>query len=166
MASALTLLILAPFTIDHLIVLAKNGTISEKLGTWFALAVLVLVSLEGLNVKTDKEFIKESGQWIDQNLPKNARIYTNNKLLAYYSRREGPQDLDRLYSIDIMKLFIRTGEIKTFDYVVLIGSNKDLKENTMRQTLEFNYGHQIKSFLVDEDHYSRVHLTSYNSKVK
>lgn len=166
MASALTLLILAPFTIDHLIVLAKNGKISEKLGTWFALAVLMLVSLEGLNVKTDKEFIKKSGEWIDQNLPKDARIYTNNKLLAYYSRREGPQDLDRLYSIDIMKLFIWTGEIKTFDYVVLIGSKKDWKEDTMRQTLAFKYGYPIKSFLVDEDHYSKIHLTSYNMNVK
>jgi hypothetical protein len=166
MASALTLLILAPFTIDHLIILAKNGKTQEKLGTWFALAVLVLVSLEGLNVKTDKGFIRETGQWIDRNLPKDARIYTNNKLLAYYSRREGPQDLDRLYSIDIMKLFMWTGEIKTFDYVVLIGSKKDWKEDTMRQTLAFKYGYPIKSILIDEDHYSKVHLTSYNLKVK
>lgn len=162
MASALTLLILAPFTIDRLIVLAQNGHIAQKIGTWFALIVLVLVSLEGLNVKTDKVFIKETGQWIDQNLPKDARIYTNNKLLAYYSQREGPEDLDRLYSIDIMKIFMWTGEIKTFDYVVLIGAKKNLHEDTMRQSLAFKYGHPIKSITVDEDHYSRVHRTTYN----
>ena len=48
-----------PFTIDRLIVLAQNGNIAKKFGTWFALIILVLVSLEGLNVKTDKVFIKE-----------------------------------------------------------------------------------------------------------
>ena len=166
MASALTLLILAPFTIDRLIVLAKNGKIPEKLGTWFALIVLMLVSAEGLNVKTDKVFIKQTGQWIDKNLPKDARIYTNNKLLAYYSRREGPEDLDRLYSIDIMELFMWTGEIKTFDYAVLIGSKKNWREDTMRQTLAFKYGYPVKSILVDEDHYSKVHSTSYNFDVE
>ena len=166
MASALTLLILAPFTIDRLIVLANHGKFLEKLATWFALAVLVLVSLEGLDVKTDKVFIKQTGQWIDQNLPKDARIYTNNKLLAYYSQREGPEDLDRLYSIDIMELFMWTGEINTFDYVVLIGSKKNWQEDTMRQTLAFKYGYPVKSILVDKNHYSKVHSTSYNFDVE
>ena len=166
MASALTLLILAPFTIDRLIVLAQNGNIAKKLGTWFALIILVLVSLEGLNVKTDKVFIKETGQWVDQNLPKDARIYTNNKLLAYYSKREGPEDLDRLYSIDIMKIFMWTGEIKTFDYVVLIGAKKNLHEDTMRQSLAFKFGYPIKSITIDENHYSRVHSTTYNLELE
>ncbi|MFT5655982.1 MAG: hypothetical protein ACI9XU_001707, partial [Arenicella sp.] len=52
------------------------------------------------------------------------------------------------------------------DYAVLIGSKKNWREDTMRQTLAFKYGYPVKSILVDEDHYSKVHSTSYNFDVE
>jgi hypothetical protein len=166
MASALTLLILTPFAIDRLLDLTKSSTLTPKLATWFALIVLLLVSIEGLDVRTKKDFVKETGIWIDQNLPSDARIYTNNKLLAYYAKRETAEDSDRLYSLDLIKRFMDTGEIKTFDYVVLIGAKKDIFEDTMRQTLAYTYGLPIKMVRTDDDQYAMVHTTTYNYNLK
>lgn len=166
MASALTLLILAPSAIDHLIEFTRSSELKAKLATWFALAVLVLVSLEGLDVRTKKYFVKEAGLWIDQNLPADAKIYTNNKLLAYYAKRETPQISDRLYSLDLIKRFMETGEIRSFDYVVLIGAKKDIFEDTMRQTLAFKYGLPIKVFRTNDNQFAMIHTTTYNYSVK
>ncbi|MEM7358463.1 MAG: hypothetical protein AAF431_05175 [Pseudomonadota bacterium] len=162
MASALTLLILAPFTIDRLISLLGDVNFKAKLATWFMLAVLILVSIEGLDVRTKKNYIKEAGQWVAENLPSDAHIYSNDKLVIYYAGRDSQTLMDRLYSLDLFNLFFETNEIKTFDYLVLIGEQDEIYSDTMRQTLAYKYGFPIKTFYADEGRYAFIYTTDYN----
>lgn len=162
MASALTLLILAPFTIDRLITMASEANLRKKIATWAMLAVLILVSLEGLDVRTKKNYIKEVGQWVAENLPSDAHIYSNDKLVIYYAERDSQMQLDRLYSLDMFDLFFETGEIKTFDYLILVGEQEDIFSDTMRQTLAYKYGFPIKTVYADEGRYAFVYTTDYN----
>lgn len=162
MASALTLLILAPFTIDKLINRVADAKPGAKIATWIMLATLVLVSIEGLDVRTRKNFVKSTGQWIDKTLPKEAKIISNDKLLIYYANRDNRAILDKLYSLDTIKLFMNTGEIKNFDYIVLVGTKDHYSEDLMRQTLWFKFGRPVKIVNADKGRYVFIYRTDYN----
>jgi len=162
MATALTLLILAPFAIDRLITIAGKSSWPRKLAIWSALAIVSLVSIEGLNVRTKKMYVKQAGEWLDENAARDARIYSNNKLAVYYSNRHHRDDIDRLYSVDMIKLFMQTGEIRTFDYLVLIGDQNFNHEDLMLGTLTANFGPPIKSFEFKEDRYAHIYYTAYD----
>ncbi|NND01001.1 MAG: hypothetical protein HKN85_12535 [Gammaproteobacteria bacterium] len=140
MASALTLLILAPFAINHFIDSTRSAGISTKIAAGFAVLVLGLVSAEGLDVRTDKVFIKSAGLWMKENIPEDATIYSNNKLAVYYADRGVEANLDQLYNLDLLELFMNTGQIYSYDYVVLIGNRGHYFEDLMRQTLWYKFG--------------------------
>ena len=159
MASALTLLILAPFAINHIFDYFQQAQLKLKLASGFAIVVLLLASLEGLNVTTNKYFVKQAGVWMNQNLPKDATIYSNNKLAIYYADRGVSANLDELYSLPLMQLFMQTNEIKTFDYVALVGKSGNYFDDLMRQTLWFRFKPPIKIFHGDNGEFVFIHRT-------
>jgi 4-amino-4-deoxy-L-arabinose transferase-like glycosyltransferase len=161
MATALTLLILAPFALDQLITFFTNSSIAGKLSAGLVMLLLTLVSLEGLDVKSKKSYIKEGGIWIKNNLPEGASIYSNNKLAIYYSDRGAEANLDNLYSLDILQLFIRTNEIRTFDFVAMVSNTKIFKEDTTRQTLGFHFGKPLKIIQGEGDDSLFIFSTTY-----
>ena len=159
LASALTLLILAPFAINHVFNYFQEAQMKLKLASGFAIAVLLLASLEGLNVTTNKYFVKQAGIWVKQNLPKDATIYSNNKLPVYYADKGVEANLDQLYSLSLMQLFMQTNEIKTFDYVILVGKSGNYLDDLMRQTLWFRFKQPIKIFYGDNGEFVFIHRT-------
>ena len=159
MASVLTLLILAPFAINHIFDYFQKAQIKLKFASGFAVLVLLLASLEGLNVATNKHYVKQAGEWMDQNLPQDATIYSNNKLAVYYADRGVKANLDHLYSLPLMQLFMQTNEIKTFDYVALVGKSGNYFEDLMRQTLWFRFKQPIKIIQGDNGEFVFIHRT-------
>ena len=157
MASALTLLILAPFAINHFINLAQTAKLSGKIVAGFAAIILVGVSLDGLDVRTDKVHIKAAGQWMKDNVPPDATIYSNNKLAIYYADRGVEANLEQLYVMDLMKLFVETGQIYSFDYIALIGDPNNYQDDLMRQTLWFLFGRPEKIIYGNDDRFAFIY---------
>ncbi len=152
MATVLTLMILAPFAIDRLF----NVTGKAKVGMIAAVILLLLVSLEGLDVRTDKQYIKEAGQWVADNIGDHERVYSNNKLAIYYAQRDPKDTLEQLYSQDILELFMKTNEVRTLDYVIMVGKQSNFREDVMRQTLGYHFGMPIQMNYGDDGRFAFV----------
>lgn len=90
LALALTLLIASPFALAHLWQRWSEKT--ERRGRRWILPTLVililLTGINGLDLATRKKHLKEAGIWLKDNAPQSASIYTNDKILGYYSGRE------------------------------------------------------------------------------
>lgn len=156
MASVLTLLILAPFALDRLLHWRNGVSNKTKIGLVTTIVLLFLVSVEGLDVRTDKQFIKAAGQWVSNNIPADAKVYSNDKLAAYYSGRGPTANLDKLYSQEILELFVQTNEIRTLDYVIMVGKLTDFRTDVMRQTLGYHFGMPIQMFNGDDGRFAFV----------
>lgn len=152
LATVLTLMILVPFAIERLI--AKPG--KARASIIVSALLLVLVSLEGLDVRTDKRYLKAAGQWVASNVPQEARVYSNNKLAIYYADRGPHATLDELFSQQILELFFETNEVRTLDYVIMVGRQSNFREDVMRQTLGYNFGMPVAMFEGDDDQFAFV----------
>jgi hypothetical protein len=146
MATALTMLILAPFAIDKLWLAFRNRQRHTRYAIMFAFILLALASLNGLNVGTDKTYLKNAGLWMKANIPNGSYIYSNNKLLVHYSALDPQGTLTQLYSDELMLQFIKTKQIDTFDYVALDSDVSNKLKDIIRQTLQFKYGRSLQTF--------------------
>lgn len=146
MATVLTLMILAPFAIDRLFTASESAPKRARAGLIITIILLLVVSLEGLDVRTDKHHIKAAGQWIAENVSQDKRVYSNSKLAIYYSRRDPHATLDELFSDDILELFLSTNEILTVDYMIMVGKRSDHRRDVLRQTINWRFGMPIQEF--------------------
>jgi hypothetical protein len=83
LATALTILLLAPFAINRLLLRWPHVNVVKKAMIGFALFIATVVSLEGLDVSTNKRFVREGGEWMANNLPKDASIYSNSRIAIF-----------------------------------------------------------------------------------
>ena len=139
MASALTLLLLSPFVIDRMIYGFKSFNLAKRSAVILAIFILTATSAEGLDVRTKKTHIKESGLWIKNHLPDDARIFSNNPLIVYYAGRSN-QRLNGAYSTLRLKDHMDNKRIKDFDYIALSIRPNDYYEDLARQTLWYDHG--------------------------
>lgn len=144
MATALTLLILAPFAIDRLWQAFNNKRLVTRAGISLAFLMLVLASLNGLTVHTSKTYLKSAGHWMQANLAPDSSIYSNNKLAVYYSSLDPKGTLTQLYADELMGRFIQSNQISTFDYVALDSNQNNFARDLYRQTLSHKFGKPIK----------------------
>lgn len=156
MASALTLLLLVPATLYQTLSYLKSASLAKRAGATLVAALLLVVSIEGLDVRTKKRHIQDVGVWVKENIPEDAKIYSNDKLVIYYADRDVATNLDHLYSLDIMTRFIKTNEIITLDYVIIVGQKKNHWEDVMRQTLSYKFGHPLKEFYSEKGRFAFV----------
>lgn len=144
MASALTLLLLAPFVIDQLLNAFKDYRISQKMISVFALSLLTITSIEGLNVWTKKKHIKEAGIWVKESLPIDAKIYSNDRLIPYYAGRSARTTMSDNYSSLQLGHYINIEHLKNFDYVALSTKPNDTFENVLNDRFVKKYGQPVK----------------------
>ena len=88
---ALTILVAAPFSLALIYDdwKTKQGHSIRKNWLFPVTASIVLImGIEGLDVSTSKRHVKRAGHWLAVNTPPDSIIYTNEKLIAYYSGRE------------------------------------------------------------------------------
>ena len=143
MASALTLLILAPFVIDRIISAYSYIDWWKKLSSAVAIAVLILVSIEGLDVRTNKRYLKEAASWMNNNLPFDASVYSNNRVLIHYTNQATNKKLDHAYNNLQLYYYLNHGILREFDYIALSYDEKSKGEDIYRQTLAFKFGAPI-----------------------
>lgn len=155
MATVLTILIFAPFTVDYLLRSISQTQSIKKIGAYLLLILLALVSFEGLDVRTNKHFVKDAGVWVKENLQDKARIYSNDKIAMYYARRGPKSNLDKPYSTAVMKQFTDTEENQLYDYFILVGTGEFL-EDLMRQTLWYRFGRPVKMFEGEDKRFAYI----------
>ena len=152
LATALTLLLLAPFAMDYFIDRAKAGGTLAKGSALFIGLLLVLISLDRLNLSTDKMYLKSAGQWLAENAAPEAKIYSNNKLVIYYADRGAGANLDELYTLDRLVDLFKTWQLRHYDYVAFDADVSNHSENTIRQTLAYHLGPPVHIEGTPEDH--------------
>jgi hypothetical protein len=91
LAMALTILVAAPFS---LVLIYDDWKTKQGRGikrNWLfpvTASILLIMGVEGLDVSTSKRHVKKAGQWLAVNTPPGSVIYTNEKIISYYSGRE------------------------------------------------------------------------------
>ena len=143
MASALTLLILAPFVIDRIITGFSYIDLWKKVTSSIAIIVLTLVSIEGLDVRTNKRHLREAADWMNTNLSPDAAIYSNSRVLVHYTQQTTDRKLDHAYNNLQLYYYLNHGILRNFDYIALSYNEKSKGEDIYRQTLAFKFGAPI-----------------------
>ncbi|MEO0367832.1 MAG: hypothetical protein AAF197_03495 [Pseudomonadota bacterium] len=159
MATALTVLLLAPFTIHHLLVNWHTAGIVKKTITALSFLILILVSIEGLDVRTNKLHQKEAGEWISENLPSDSRIYSNNRIVMYYSGTPAMTNLSDRYSNLRYNELLRSDRLERYDYIALDVNNDSRLENDFRTTLWFEFGSPVAIITGRDDNNVYIHGT-------
>jgi hypothetical protein len=63
----------------------KSEPLRAKWGYLLIALWLLSMTLEGITFTRDRAYLKEAGTWIRQELPSQAKVYTNSSLVHYYS---------------------------------------------------------------------------------
>lgn len=122
-AMALTLMIWVPFAVYDLII--KFHSTKHRIALLIILFFMGSSSISGIiEFGYSKTYIKHAGQWIDENIPKNATLYANDFQLMYYSHHFG----DDIFKI--LPNFLNIGVIsqqrwQEYDYLALKLNNKE-----------------------------------------
>jgi len=149
MATALTLLILAPFTINRIFDSFTHATAIKKFGISLIFILLAGISLDRLNMDTTKNHIKQAGVWLTENTAEDAKVFSNNKLLIYYADQGIQADLSSMYGFYPMIKRMVNNKIRYYDYIALVMKDTNMEHHHARQTLTYMFGQPIKIFRQD-----------------
>ena len=140
LATALSLLLLAPFAIYYLWNSAMQAGGWRRPVAFFVLVALSVISLERLGETTNKMHLKNSGKWLAENVAGDSRIYSNDKLIIYYAQRSPSDNLDHLYSTGMLVEFFQTNQLQHYDYLAYRLDDSVYADNILRQTLIYRLG--------------------------
>lgn len=85
MALALTLLPIVPFVLDDIWRRCQGGLGRQSWGVLLLVVLIAIESLDGLDVATRKHYLKDAGLWLRANAPPGSSVYSNNRIIIYYS---------------------------------------------------------------------------------
>ncbi len=51
---------------------------------WLVIILITLSGIKSLDLGTKKHYLRTTAEWMSENLPADARIYTNNRILGHY----------------------------------------------------------------------------------
>jgi hypothetical protein len=111
LALSLTLMLWVPFTLYRFL----QQWPQRKWPLIVATVFIFIASLGGLfDFGYSKQYVREAGQWLENHVPKNAKLYSNDLQLMYYSKHFGNQ------------LFIKSTlrKYNDYDYIALRGNQK------------------------------------------
>jgi hypothetical protein len=114
-AMTLVLMLWAPFALAHLLQTRRQ----HKL--FFAGIIILLLAnaVSGLyHFGASKNYIHEAGTWLEQNVPENAVLYSNDEQVMYYSRHFG-NNLFAAARANEDLAAIAHGQWKHYDYLAL-----------------------------------------------
>jgi len=121
LALAVTLLTAVPFALNSVFDRWKSKPRNTFKSTWGYLLVILLLlanAYEGLTSISKKQYLKLAGEWLEENLPEQSRLYTDNQLIGFYS--DVPLENLRVVSDkrDLLNQFYR-GQWINYDYLAL-----------------------------------------------
>ncbi len=128
MALTLTILILAPFSLEYFYAkwkMRRDNHIGALRWTFPVLLVIFLgLAIDGLDLKTNKLEIKEAGKWLSTQVEDNSYIYSNDALILHYAGEE-PAIYNLRFNWKELDQLLVTKRIFNFDYVA-ISINKNI----------------------------------------
>ena len=127
MALTLTILLLTPFSLEYFFHRWQNRfTIplgSLKVTIPFFTVVLILLAIDGIDLKTNKLEMIEAGQWLSEITQENTGIYSNQPLLLHYAG-EKPAHYNLKFNWKELDHLLVTKRIFDFDYVAIMIHDK------------------------------------------
>lgn len=139
LALSLTLMIWTPFALDYF---CQAWPRRRQLVTILSI-LIVFFSLGGIfDFGYSKRYIRSAGQWLEQNVPSDAMLYSNDEQLMYYSQHFGNALFVK--GKEFSKINIIAGDAwKHYDYLALRMNKKDLTETQAELAL---LGNPIQEF--------------------
>lgn len=127
---ALVLLAIVPLAVEYAWEEQKKQGARH---TWRAAAVALLLAIEGvdgLDLATEKQHIKDAGLWLRQHAPPGSTVYSNNRIFVYYSGlEESKPDADYTWQQAMTELW--TGAWRTYDYFALALNKRDTRNRVL-----------------------------------
>ena len=120
----------------------------KALTPFFLIAFLILVeSLEGLDLGTGKRYLKQAGLWLRANAEAGATVYSNSRILIYYSGLRETRSNDE-HSWEEAMQQVWTDDWRTHDYFALVMT----KARRQHEVLLFRRidAEPVKTFVNDE----------------
>ncbi len=123
----LTIMLAVPFSLSYFYGRWREhhpGMPSVNRWTFPVLAVICLaVGVKGLDRFTDKAYLKTAGRWVAALSVTNAKLYSNNRTLIYYSGKPAFRDGAKYDWTETMRT-IWSGGWKAYDYLAVQVSGK------------------------------------------
>jgi hypothetical protein len=121
LALVLLLLMIVPFALEHIYEKWRQAdSRSWRTRTGYGLLALVLVAncIEGFTSLAYKEHLKESGAWLHSRVSPGDRLYTNNRIVLFYSGI--PKDkVTVVNNMETLFADLYSGEWINHDFLVL-----------------------------------------------
>lgn len=140
-AMTLVLLLWVPFALDHL--LRDRSEKRLRYAAFFVMGVFFASSFGVvMNTGTSKIFVRDAGNWLASNLPHDAKLYSNDLQLAYYSRHYG----DKIYSEMGVNRNVDAAlqhHLQEYDYAAL---RSNIKDQRVAEWMRMQHARVIKEF--------------------
>ncbi len=124
-ALSLVLMLWVPFALDYLIQHFKQRK-------WLLPLVVFLIFISSLggffNFGYSKAYIRQSGEWLAEHANRNARIYSNDPQIMYYSHHFGNDIFIQARSFSDTSV-LEQGKWKKYDFIALHLNSKDIEKN-------------------------------------
>lgn len=131
LALSLTLMVWVPFALDHLYQQWKPLKCSVI--SFASVVVVLLFASQLIDFGHSKKYIHDAGIWLSENTPANAKIYSNDYQVMYYSNRFGNAIFTKAQEFSHPES-IASGKWHQYDYLALRMNNKNLVVNGVNAT--------------------------------
>lgn len=120
MALVLTVLVAAPFSIEHFYNRWRTRDKNKNVRIGFPVLVVIisLLGIDSLDLWTDKRYVRDAGQWVNTNSETSARLYSNSHIVMHYAGRDALRS-GRLFNWQETMLLAGQLEWRTYDYFAL-----------------------------------------------
>jgi hypothetical protein len=140
-ALSLVLMLWVPFALEDLL-----QKWSRKKWPVIVAIFFIFISSVGGIVKFgySKHYIHDAGVWLAKNTPPEAKIYSNDSIVMYYSQRFGSALFEKNQEFKDPQV-IALGNWKKYDYLAL-RINKKTAKNDSKDFIEINKQHPLVIF--------------------
>jgi hypothetical protein len=98
---SILVLLLSTHYVSQFYLSRNSGHAVQKYWWWFVLAGLLLGNLVSMAALPDyKGYMREGGGWIQENLPRDVALISNDSIIEYYARRSPGEKLDTFEKIE------------------------------------------------------------------
>jgi hypothetical protein len=156
-ALSLVLMLWVPFAIDRLWTQWQARSISTWAIPTLALWILI-TSLGGIfEFGYSKAYMRQAGDWLAENVPANAVLYSNDYQIMYYSQHFGDEIFQKIKEYNDPKS-VSNGRWKDFDYIALRLSQKEAGDNPLLREIpeipvrifENRRGDQVRIYKIED----------------
>ena len=158
-AFSLVLMLWVPFALEKL---WQSKQLKQRVLLWAAAFFIVMTSLGGFfHFGHSKDYIREAGDWLSENIPANAKLYSNDYQVMYYSNHFGSSIFEKLREYNDVTQ-IAHGRWKQFDYLALLmGRERNDKTAWVMQEI---HGAPLEVFVSDSGDHVYIYKVSHQER--